>query len=422
MSNLTLNGSTSFVGTQFIKLLATGSSNLATEEYVDDAIAEGGGGGGGALADTYTQTETDNLLNAKFNVNNPQDIIGSLRLDSANGNSKLIINAVSPPQATDDFYCNGNGQFNGTLRVSILTSTGNVNRDGVNADVFNSNVITNDIVFNHNDNEYMRFSATDDELQLSKNMDVGSSTLICNTFDSGLSDVVLNLNSNEFLRFQLSDNTVRLPNTKNFLSQNIFTDIIKPIAFANDVVFNGGNSTNDAYEENLRLDASTETVNISKNVNYDEAIMMKLDEVFYLDNVTIDRHRYIYAFEQGATSVLGIGNQRDDGTNGQIRFKNGTSGETTSMIIDESFVFTPRQIQGNNGLKVDFIDMRTTTADFDFRRNGATALTLKANNEVQFTGYLLVNNISTPENTDMALRRSGTELIRLNSSDYQEIY
>ena len=422
MSNLTLNGSTSFVGTQFIKLLATGSSNLATEEYVDDAIAEGGGGGGGASADTYTQTETDNLLNAKFNVNNPQDIIGSLRSDSTNGNSKLIINAVSPPQATDDFYCNGNGQFNGTLRVSILTSTGNVNRDGVNADVFNSNVITNDIVFNHNDNEYMRFSATDDELQLSKNMDVGSSTLICNTFDSGLSDVVLNLNSNEFLRFQLSDNTVRLPNTKNFLSQNIFTDIIKPIAFANDVVFNGGNSTNDAYEENLRLDASTETVNISKNVNYDEAIMMKLDEVFYLDNVTIDRHRYIYAFEQGATSVLGIGNQRDDGTNGQIRFKNGTSGETTSMIIDESFVFTPRQIQGNNGLKVDFIDMRTTTADFDFRRNGATALTLKANNEVQFTGYLLVNNISTPENTDMALRRSGTELIRLNSSDYQEIY
>ena len=422
MSNLTLNGSTSFVGTQFIKLLATGSSNLATEEYVDDAIAEGGGGGGGASADTYTQTETDNLLNAKFNVNTPQDIIGSLRLDSTNGNSKLIINAVSPPQATDDFYCNGNGQFNGTLRVSILTSTGNVNRDGVNADVFNSNVITNDIVFNRNDNEYMRFSATDDELQLSKNMDVGSSTLICNTFDSGLSDVVLNLNSNEFLRFQLSDNTVRLPNTKNFLSQNIFTDIIKPIAFANDVVFNGGNSTNDAYEENLRLDASTETVNISKNVNYDEAIMMKLDEVFYLDNVTIDRHRYIYAFEQGATSVLGIGNQRDDGTNGQIRFKNGTSGETTSMIIDESFVFTPRQIQGNNGLKVDFIDMRTTTADFDFRRNGATALTLKANNEVQFTGYLLVNNISTPENTDMALCRSGTELIRLNSSDYQEIY
>ena len=88
MSNLTLGGSTSFIGTEFIKLLATGSSPLATEEYVDDAIAEGGGGGGGNvdLSNYYTQTETDNLLNNKLNVDNPQDIIGNLRLDPTNGN------------------------------------------------------------------------------------------------------------------------------------------------------------------------------------------------------------------------------------------------------------------------------------------------------------------------------------------------
>ena len=163
----------------------------------------------------------------------------------------------------------------------------------------------------------------------------------------------------------------------------------------------------------MRLDASTETVNISKNANYDEAIVMKLDKVFYLDNATIDRHRYIYAFEQGATSVLGIGNQRDDGTNGQIRFINGTSGETTSLIIDKSFLYTPRQIQGNNGLKVDFIDTRTANADFQFRRNGSTAITLKASNEVQFSGYLILNNISTPDNTDLALRRDDDEFMRL---------
>jgi len=95
----------------------------------------------------------------------------------------------------------------------------------------------------------LRFNSTDDEIQLSKDIDVGSSTLHCNNFDSGLSDVVFNLNSDDFLRLQLSDNTVRVPNTKSFLSQNIFTDDIKPLAFANDVVFNGGNSTNGAYEE-----------------------------------------------------------------------------------------------------------------------------------------------------------------------------
>ena len=412
---LSLDGNISYIGTEFIKLLNTGSSHLATQEYVDNAIAQGGGGGNVDLSNYYTQTETDNLLNNKLNVNNPQDITGNLRLDPTNGLSKIILNAVSPPNASDDFYCNGSAHINGTLRVSLLTSDGDLNADGVNADVFNSNVISNDIIFNHNDVEYMRFNVSDDSLNLSKNLDMKSSTLKTNTISTnGLNNMIFNVDTlGEFLRFNISDFTVRVPDNRSFLSQNIFTDIIKPVAFANDVILNGGNSTNDAYEEYMRLDASTETVNISKNANYDEAIVMKLDKVFYLDNATIDRHRYIYAFEQGATSVLGIGNQRDDGTNGQIRFINGTSGETTSLIIDKSFLYTPRQIQGNNGLKVDFIDTRTANADFQFRRNGSTAITLKASNEVQFSGYLILNNISTPDNTDLALRRDDDEFMRL---------
>ena len=416
MSNLTLDGSTSFIGTEFIKLLVTGSSNLATEEYVDDAIEQNGGGNGNVdLSNYYNQTETDNLLNNKLNVNNPQDITGNLRLDPTNGLSKIILNAVSPPNANDDFYCNGSGHFNGTLRVSLLISDGDLNADGCNADTFNSNIITNDIVFKHNDVEYMRFNATNDTIDLSKELNLGSSALKINSITTnGLNDMTFGVDTlGEFLRFNISDFTVRVPDNRSFLAQNIFTDIIKPLTFSTDVVFNGGNSTNDAYEEYMRLDASTETVSISKNANYDEAIVMKLDKVFYLDNATIDRHRYIYAFEQGATSVLGIGNQRDDGTNGQIRFINGTSGETTSLIIDKSFLYTPRQIQGNNGLKVDFIDTRTANADFQFRRNGSTAITLKASNEVQFSGYLILNNISTPDNTDLALRRDDDEFMRL---------
>ena len=409
---LSLDGNISYIGTEFIKLLNTGSSHLATVEYVDNAVINGGGGGNG---DGYTQAEVDNLLNNKLNVNNPQDITGNLRLDPTNGLSKIILNATSPPNNSDDFYCNGSAHINGTLRVSLLTSDGDLNADGVNADVFNSNVIANDIIFNHNDIEYMRFNVSDDSLNLSKNLDMKSSTLKTNTITTnGLNNLIFNVDTlGEFLRFNISDFTVRVPDNRSFLSQNIFTDIIKPVAFANDVILNGGNSTNDAYEEYMRLDASTETVNISKNANYDEAIVMKLDKVFYLDNATIDRHRYIYAFEQGATSVLGIGNQRDDGTNGQIRFINGTSGETTSLIIDKSFLYTPRQIQGNNGLKVDFIATRTANADFQFRRNGSTAITLKASNEVQFSGYLILNNISTPDNTDLALRRDDDEFMRL---------
>lgn len=33
----------------------------------------GGGGGGGDLTNYYNKTETDNLLNDKLNINNPQD-------------------------------------------------------------------------------------------------------------------------------------------------------------------------------------------------------------------------------------------------------------------------------------------------------------------------------------------------------------
>ena len=152
MSNLTLDGNISYIGTEFIKLLNTGSSHLATEEYVDNAVGNGGGNGDG-----YTQAEVDALLNNKLNVINPQDITGNLRLDPTNGNSKIIINAVSPPNATDDFFCNGNGQFSGTLRVSILTSTGDVNCDGVNANTFNINVANTKISFNDDAFEYMKY-------------------------------------------------------------------------------------------------------------------------------------------------------------------------------------------------------------------------------------------------------------------------
>ena len=278
MSNLTLDGSTSFIGTEFIKLLVTGSSNLATEEYVNDAIEQNGGGGNGNvdLSNYYTQTETDNLLNNKLNVNNPQDITGNLRLDPTNGLSKIILNATSPPNNNDDFYCNGSAHINGTLRVSLLTSDGDLNADGVNADVFNSNVITNDIIFNHNDVEYMRFNATDDELQL------------------------------------------------------------------------------------------------SKNIELNEDLIMKQTKVLYLD-ATSNLLRYITTRNDNGQDILELVNNK--ATNNQIRFTNNGS---TSLIVDNSFLFSERQIQGNNGLKVDYVDTRTASANFDFRRNNVSYMTFNS--------------------------------------------
>ena len=384
---VSLDGGNRVVGTEFIKLLSTGSSDLATVQYVDEQVAQGGGGGNVDLSNYYTQTQTDNLLNNKLNVNNPQDIIGNLRLDSTNGNSKLIINAVAPATASDDFYCNGTGHFNGSLRVSVLTSDGDVNADGCNADTFNSHIITNDIIFNHNDNEYMRFNATDDELQLSKNIDVGSSTLICNNFDSGLSDVVFNLNSNEYLRFQLSDGTVRVPNTKSFLSQNIFTDIIKPLSFTNDVVFNGGNSTNDAYEEYMRLDASTERVNFIKTIDTSENILMNLNKRLYL-NDTVGSERYIGStFRSGTPSFNQLDIVNENSSNGRIRLMINTE---ENVIVENSQLYSKRVITAVAGVNSNTYNSNGNNV-VNLQQNGNTFISLQGgNNRVQVNRFLRV--------------------------------
>ena len=401
MSNLTLDGSTSFIGTEFIKLLATGSSDLATVQYVDDAIEQGGGGGNVDLSNYYTQTEIDALLNNKLNVNNPQDVLGNLRLDPTNGNSKLIINAVSPPTATDDFYCNGTGHFNGSLRVSVLTSDGDVNADGCNADTFNSHITTNDIVFKHNDVEYMRFNATDDEIQLSKNIDVGSSTLICNNFDSGLSDVVFNLNSSEYLRFQLSDGTVRVPNTKSFLSQNVFTDIVKPIAFSNDVSFQGQNTTDDGYEEYFKINSTTKALDFSKgissikcndfNSNGDTDVVLKQNNIEFIrlktnGNMEIKRLcSFISTLALDASGALSI-------------FRNPAGGIETIDIKNNFGTGRHRFIIANNTI----LEMTTSL--------------IQATRILQCDAGIRTNTINTATDTDLAIQRNNVEYLRLDTA------
>ena len=351
--SISLDGHTSFIGTEFIKLLNTGSSDLATEEYVDNAVANGGGGSGG---DGYTQAEVDALLNNKLNVNNPQDVFGNLRLDPTNGLSKIILNAVSPPNANDDFYCNGSAHINGTLRVSLLTSDGDLNADGVNADVFNSNVITNDIIFNHNDVEYMRFQA--------------------------------------------SDNTVRVPNTRSFLSQNIFTDIIRPIAYGNDLICYGGNAADNAYIEYWKLNHAAETLDISKVVRVNEintltntdliikrygvqrlSITSTFAEfagaVYCGNQLVVDSARKLtmapYAF--GGVNHFDIRNNHT--ANPMIRFRCGLTGEITCMEITTSYVNLKKDLTIENTvkLKTNTIDTNDDN-DLIFKRNDVPFMTL----------------------------------------------
>ena len=153
MSNLTLDGGTRYIGTDFVKLLVTGSSPLATEEYVDDKLADSIGG---ASADSYTKVETDALLNNKLNVLNP-DVSGNLRIQPTSQNGKLIINTTAPLNASNSFFCNGSGEFNSTLKVSTFNCTNDISTGGVNTNTFNVNNINTKISFNDDTFEYMKY-------------------------------------------------------------------------------------------------------------------------------------------------------------------------------------------------------------------------------------------------------------------------
>ena len=311
--SLTLDGSTSFVGTEFIKLLATGSSNLATVEYVDDAIEQNGGGGNGNvdLSNYYTQTEVDNLLNNKLNVNNPRDIIGTLRIDSTNGNGKLIINAVGAPNE-EDFYVNGFSNLGGTLKAQLIQASSNIETSQqIKSNTINTYSNSN-MIIQRNAIPYITLdtqivdSQTVEKIILMKDVEFSGglslNTLSVDTLNTvRLNDMVFNINTlGEMLRLEVGG-TVRVPNTRSFISQNILTDIVKPLAFTNDIVFNGKNSTSDGYEEYVKINSTNETIDFSKEIDVSENTVMKPNKFLYFDETS--KVRYIRSSARSTPSV-----------------------------------------------------------------------------------------------------------------------
>ena len=235
-------------------------------------------------------------------------------------------------------------------------------------------------------------------------------TLSVDTLNTnGLNDMVFNVDTvGEFLRFQISDNTVRVPNTRSFLSQDIYLDNLRPLTFSNDVVFNGGNSTNDAYEEYVRLDASAEKVSISKETKFEDDVQLNVGQVIKFTNVFIREVQGTTRPEfdliiNGSTSHMRMW------VAGAIR-----QAITNTAIACKVNIDAEQGITVFNGKELKTNTMNShTNSDLLIQRSGSTAITIKLDNVVQFSGYLHINNISTPNNTDLALRRSDDENIRL---------
>ena len=411
MSNLTLDGNISYIGTEFIKLLNTGSSHLATEQYVNDAVGNGGGGGGNG--DGYTQAEVDTLLNNKLNVNNPQDITGTLRIDSTNGSGKLIVNAVGAPN-DEDFYVNGLSNLGGTLKAQVIQASSNIQTSQqIQSNVINTYSNSN-MIIQRNAIPYITLDSqiVDDEtvekIILMKDVEFSGglslNTLSVDTLNTiGLNDMVFNVATlGEFLRFQVSDNTVRVPNTRSFLSQDIYVDNLRPLTFSTDVVLYGGNSTNDAYEEYVRLDASAEKVNISKETKFENAIQLNQGQSIKWTNVFIREVQGATRPEfdlivNGSTSHLRLW------VNGAIKqaITNTTIACKVNIDAEQGLtVFTGQQ------LKTNTINSHTNS-NLVLQRSGSTLITLNSSNQIQLSG-------------DLSLPTSNTQYIRFPNCNIRQ--
>ena len=393
---------------------------VSLEDYITEIAGDGGGGNGNVdLSNYYSQSEVDNLLNNKLNVNNPQDIIGTLRIDSTNGNGKLIVNAVGAPN-DEDFYVNGLSNLGGTLKAQLIQASSNIETSQqINSDIINTyrdaNMIIqrNAIPFITLDSQEVD-SQTVEKIILMKDVEFSGglslNTLSVDTLNTvGLNDMVFNVDTvGEFLRFQVSDNTVRVPNTRSFLSQDIYLDNLRPLTFSNDVVLYGGNNTNDAYEEYFRLDALSEKVNVSKETKFENAIQLNQGQSIKWTNVFIREVQGATRPEfdlivNGSTSHLRLW------VNGAIK-----QAITNTTIACKVNIDAEQGLTVFNGqqLKTNTINSHTNS-NLVLQRDGSTAITLKAGNEVDFSGYVNINNISTENDTDMAIRRNDIEFIRL---------
>ena len=206
---------------------------------------------------------------------------------------------------------------------------------------------------------------------------------------NGLNDMIFNVESvGEFLRFQISDNTVRVPNTKSLLSQNLFTDIIKPLAISNDISFQGQNTANDNYEEYIKINSTNKSIDFNKEIDASENIIMNLNKRLYL-NDTVGSERYIVStVRTGTPSFNQLDIVNENSSNGRIRLMIDTE---ENVIIENSQLYSKRVITAVAGVNGNTYNSNGDNTVI-FQQNGNTFIALQGStlNRVQINRFLRV--------------------------------
>ena len=420
---VSLDGSTRYVGTEFIKLLNTGSSNLATEQFVTDAVA---GGGGGAV-DAYTKTETDNLLNTKLNVNNPQDMEGTLRLGSVNGVSKIILNSVG--DNGKDFYVNGDSQVLGNLEVASLDSSSYIKGTNLISNTINADNL-NDIFFQSNGTNYLQLDVSANKLISSKLIQCGGNLTTQEIDTIANLDLIIKRNNVNYIT--LADGQINFNQPTNISVDT--TNLVKKTGETDQrvdgtVSING--DTVEGYELTVNGQVHTQGMYVAS-----DADLIFGDPTRYITNpfgtahirhYTNGEHQFycngVEDFLIDQDKALARGNMLCVG-----QFQGSIFNSFNNNTVDVSFRKANVELMKLGGAKVmayfplgvasniyDSVD----NTDVVFKRNFVDFFYLR-NNTVDLSGGISlasdgasINELSSKPSTDLTLQRAGTEKMKI---------
>ena len=429
--SLSLDGSTRYVGTEFIKLLNTGSSNLATEEFVTDAVA--GGGGGGDLTNYYDKTETDTLLDTKLNINNPQNMEGALNIGSVGGASKIIINALS---STKDFYCNGDAQVLGNHLVQSLDSTSYIKGTNLISNTINADNL-NDIFFQSNGANYLQLDVSENKLVSSKLIQCGGNLTTQEIDTIAPLDLVIKRGGVDYIT--LADGQVNFNQPTNISVDT--SNLVKKTGETDQrvdgtVSVNGDTVT--GYELTVNGQVHTQGMFVASNTNLIFGSATRYitnpptsnhirhytngEHQFYCDGIEdflIDQDK---ALARGNMLCVGQfqGNTFNsfNKTSSDVSFKKANL-DYIKLGGDLSMVEMPRGVRCDNYNAIGNADatFKRNSVDFFYLRNNA--VDLNAGIAIASDGAS-INEISSKPSTDLTFQRAGTAVMKLNSSNQLE--
>ena len=419
---LQLDGGNTIIGTEFIKLLNTGSSNLATEEFVTNAVA----GGGGDAVDAYTKTETDNLLDAKLNINNPQNMEGTLNIGSVGGTSKIIINALS---STKDFYVNGNSQVLGNHLVASLDSTGYIKGTNLISNTINADNV-NDIFFQSNGVDYLQLDVSENKLVSSKLIQCGGNLTTQEIDTIAPLDLVIKRNGVDYIT--LADGQVNFNQPTNISVDT--SNLVKKTGETDQkidgtVSVNGDTIT--GYELTVAGQVHTQGMFVASNTNLIFGNANK-----YITNPPTSNHIRHYTNGEHQFYCNGVEDFLIDQDKALARgnmlcvgqFQGSTFNSYNNNNVDVEFRKANSEYIKLGGAKVttyfakgvvsniyDSVD----NADVAFKRNFVDFFYLRNNTVDLNAGISLstdgasINELSSKPLTDLTLQRAGTEKMKI---------